>query len=61
MLSAGMPSLALISAYGSAGSSVSRAGSCWQPGGSWPNASRRAAQFGREQVLPGRLSVVAGE
>ena len=43
MLPAGMPSLAPISAYGSGGSSMSRASSRWQPGGSRVNASRRAA------------------
>ena len=43
MLPAGMPSLALISVYGTGGSAVSRASSCWQPGGSCPDASRSAA------------------
>ena len=43
MLPTRMPSLALISADDTGGSAVSRASSCWQPGGSCPNASRSAA------------------
>lgn len=60
MLPAGMPSLALISAYGSAGSSMSRAGSCWQPGAAARTPDPGPRKFGREQVLLGRLSVVVG-
>lgn len=56
MLPAGMPSLALISAYGSAGSSMSRAGSCWQPGAAARTPHPGPRKFGREQVLLGRLS-----
>jgi hypothetical protein len=43
MLPTGMPSLALIWAYGTGGSSVSRAISRWQLGGSRVSASRSAA------------------
>jgi hypothetical protein len=42
MLPTGMPSLAPISAQDRAGLWMSRVISCWQPGGSCPNASRRA-------------------
>jgi hypothetical protein len=34
---------------------------CWQLGAAARTPSQRAAQFGREQVLLGRLSVVVGE
>jgi hypothetical protein len=61
MLSAGTPSRALISAYDSAGSSASRASSCWQAGA----AARRLAQgrvpLGRQQVLFDRLGVIVGD
>src|SRR5689334_5577028 len=43
MLPTAMPSLALISAYGTGGSSISRAISCWSRGGRCVNASRSAA------------------
>ena len=55
----GMPSLALISAYGTGGSSTSRAISRWQPGGRRANASRSAAwRSAVEQLLLGRPGLI---
>jgi hypothetical protein len=47
-----MPILALISAYDSAGSQVSRASSCWQAGGELSaRLAQRRVSLGDEQVL----------
>ena len=59
MLPTGMPSLALISAYGTGGSSRSRAISCWQQGGSVrERLAQRRVPLGREQLLLRRYGLL---
>src|SRR5450631_4022880 len=55
MLPTGMPSSALILAYGTGGSWISMAISRWQPGGRRMNASRSAA-FRQKQLMVRRPS-----
>jgi hypothetical protein len=59
MLPTGTPRLALTSAYDSAGSSMSRASSCWHPWGQLPERlTQGRVPLGREQARLGRLGVI---